>query len=70
MNVYRQVRCPPNERRRGARFGLAHPADTIVLVDAGTIAGRLEAAGFPDVKVETRKGAFRFRSTVPTTVSA
>lgn len=59
-----------SDSRSSRVFRLAHLADTMVLVDPDTFADRLEAAGFHDVKVEARKGAFRFRSTVPTTASA
>lgn len=43
-------------------FRLAHLADTMVLVDPDTFAGRLEAAGFEEVEVEGAKSAFRFRA--------
>lgn len=59
-----------SDSRSSRVFRLAHVADTMVLVDPDTFAGRLEAAGFSDVEVEVKKGAFRFRSTVPATVIA
>ncbi len=43
-------------------FRLAHLFDTMVLVDPGSFAQRLERAGFTDVSVETGAGAFRFRA--------
>ena len=43
-------------------FRLAHVFDTMVPVDPDTFAGRLERAGFGDVKVGSGKGAFRFRA--------
>ena len=45
-------------------FRVAHLADTMVLVDPDTFAGRLEAAGFEGVEVQSGKGAFRFRGRV------
>jgi len=56
-----------SDSRSSLLFRLAHVADTMVLVDPATFAGRLEAAGFAGVEVEAGKGAFRFRSTVPAT---
>lgn len=56
-----------SDSRSSLVFRLAHVADTMVLVDPDTFAGRLEAAGFTGVEVEAGKGAFRFRSTVPET---
>ncbi len=47
------------------RFRLYHVFDTMVLVDPGTLARRLEAAGFTDVAVREGKGAFRFRAKKP-----
>ena len=54
-----------SDSRSSPVFRLAHVADTMVLVDPDTFAGRLEAAGFEGVDVEAGKGVFRFRSTVP-----
>jgi SAM-dependent methyltransferase len=47
------------------KFRLAHVFDTMVLVDPGSFAKRLEAAGFTDVAVREGKGAFRFRAKKP-----
>jgi hypothetical protein len=58
-----------SDSRSSQVFRLAHLADTMVLVNPDTFAGRLEAAGFINVEVETRKSTFRFRSTVPATVN-
>lgn len=55
-----------SDSRSSLAFRLAHLADTMVLVDPDTFAGRLEDAGFHDVEVEARKRAFRFQSTAPT----
>jgi SAM-dependent methyltransferase len=48
-----------------AVFRFAHVADTMVLVDPATFAGRLEAAGFVDVRAQAGTGAFRFRAVKP-----
>ena len=40
----------------------AHVDDTCVPIDPATLAGRLEAAGFEAVEVETNPYAFRFRA--------
>ena len=37
-----------------------HIYDTLVPVDPGTLGGRLEAAGFEDVSIETNETSFRF----------
>jgi hypothetical protein len=37
-----------------------HFADTMVTLDPGLLPGRLEAAGFKDLGVETSGGRFRF----------
>ncbi|MEP6297733.1 MAG: methyltransferase domain-containing protein, partial [Ilumatobacter sp.] len=58
-----------SDSRSSRVFRLAHLADTMVLVDPDTFASRLEAAGFRDLDVEAKPKAFRFRSTVPTTVN-
>src|SRR5215472_3181740 len=44
-------------------FRLAHLFDTMVLVDPDGLAGRLQAAGFVDIRVQGASGAFRFRAT-------
>ena len=61
-----------SDSRTSLVFRVAHLADTMVLVDPDTFAGRLEAAGFESVEVEAGKSAFRFRSSLPakTTASA
>jgi SAM-dependent methyltransferase len=46
-------------------FRLAHLNDTMVVVDPHTFAARLERAGFAEVKVNSAKGAFRFRAQRP-----
>ncbi len=51
-----------SDSRTSLVFRLAHLADTMVLVDPDTFAGRLEAAGFEHVELEAAKGAFRFRA--------
>lgn len=43
-------------------FRLLHIGDTMVPVDPGGFGARLGAAGFADVRVETGRGAFRFRA--------
>jgi SAM-dependent methyltransferase len=45
-----------------ALFRLAHWGDTMVLVDPDLLGGRLERAGFTDVRVERAPRAFRFRA--------
>jgi ubiquinone/menaquinone biosynthesis C-methylase UbiE len=44
---------------------LIHIGDTMVLVDPKTFGARLEAAGFRDILVEPKGGAFRFRARRP-----
>jgi len=46
-------------------FRLLHLFDTMVVVDPGTFAGRLRAAGLEDVEVEVNEYAFRFRGRKP-----
>jgi|SRR5688572_7229836 len=43
-------------------FRLAHFGDTMVLVDPDTLGGRLERAGFSDVRVQRAASAFRFQA--------
>jgi SAM-dependent methyltransferase len=43
-------------------FRLLHIFDTMVVVDPSTFGGRLEAAGFTDVRVDVNQWAFRFRA--------
>ena len=45
-------------------FRMIHLFDTMVLVDPDRFAGRLEAAGFSDVRVDRGRSAFRFCATV------
>lgn len=47
------------------KFRLYHLFDTMVVIDPGSFAKRLEAAGFTDVAVREGKGAFRFRAKKP-----
>jgi ubiquinone/menaquinone biosynthesis C-methylase UbiE len=44
---------------------LIHIGDTLVPVDPETFAGRLEAAGFEVVQIETNSDAFRFQARKP-----
>jgi SAM-dependent methyltransferase len=46
-------------------FRLLHIGDTMVTVDPDTLAGRLEAAGLVDVRVDRRRGRFRFTARKP-----
>ena len=55
-----------SDSRTSIFFRLAHVADTMVLVDPGGFAARLEAAGFTGVEVRSAKSTFRFRAAVPT----
>ena len=43
-------------------FRLAHWGDTMVLVDPDSLGGRLERAGFTDVRVDRVERAFRFQA--------
>lgn len=54
-----------SDSRANTVFRLAHLADTMVLVDPESFAGRLTDAGFTDVDVQVAKSAFRFRARVP-----
>lgn len=47
------------------RFRLVHLFDTMVVVEPGTFAQRLQRAGFGDVTIREGKGAFRFRAVKP-----
>jgi hypothetical protein len=51
------------DSRISLRFRLLHIGDTMVVVDPATLPGRLRAAGFTDVEVDTVPQAFRFRAT-------
>ncbi len=56
-----------SDSRTSIVFRLAHVADTMVIVDPDTFGERLERAGFTGVEVNSAKGAFRFRGSVPHT---
>jgi SAM-dependent methyltransferase len=43
-------------------FRLLHLFDTMVVVDPGTLPGRLQAAGFTDIRVDVNPYAFRFQA--------
>ncbi|HKN95230.1 MAG TPA: class I SAM-dependent methyltransferase [Thermoleophilaceae bacterium] len=49
----------------GLLFKLIHIGDTLVLVDPDGLPGRLTAAGFEDVVVETSPRSLRFRARKP-----
>jgi SAM-dependent methyltransferase len=49
-----------SDSRWSVGFHLIHLWDTMVLVEPGSFAARLKAAGFTDVSVKTAKRAFRF----------
>jgi ubiquinone/menaquinone biosynthesis C-methylase UbiE len=46
-------------------FALAHIGDTMTLIDAGTLPGRLTAAGFAKPQCTTGAHAVRFRASAP-----
>ena len=48
------------DSRYSRTLGLLHLFDTMVVVEPGTFPGRLEAAGFTDVRVDVNPYAFRF----------
>lgn len=48
------------DSRSNLIFRAAHLFDTMVLVDPGGFGRRLEDAGFGDVRVDSRRSAFRF----------
>jgi SAM-dependent methyltransferase len=54
-----------SDSRTSTVFRLAHVADTMVIVEPDTFADRLRDAGFTSAKVQSGKGAFRFRASVP-----
>jgi SAM-dependent methyltransferase len=54
-----------SDSRPGLLFRAAHLADTMTLVDPDTLPGRLERAGFTDVKVLSTKHQLRFRGRRP-----
>jgi SAM-dependent methyltransferase len=47
-------------------FRMMHLFDTLVVVNPGTFADRLKAAGFENVNVDVNQYAFRFRANKPT----
>lgn len=53
------------DSRQSFRMRLLHLHDTLVPVDPGTFASRLEAAGFVDVVIESNERAFRFQARRP-----
>jgi SAM-dependent methyltransferase len=53
------------DSRSSLAFRLAHLGDTLVPVEPGRLAGRLERLGFTEVRVDANRGAFRFRAVVP-----
>jgi SAM-dependent methyltransferase len=52
-----------SDSRLSLRFRLVHVGDTMVVVDPATLPGRLRAAGFQDVAVDTVPRSLRFRAT-------
>jgi SAM-dependent methyltransferase len=48
------------DSRPSTLFHLIHLSDTLVVVDPGTLADRLSAAGFERVHIDKRRGSFRF----------
>jgi ubiquinone/menaquinone biosynthesis C-methylase UbiE len=53
------------DSRPSLRFRVLHIGDTMVVVDPGGLPDRLRAAGFDDVRVTAREGAFKFRAGKP-----
>jgi hypothetical protein len=51
------------DSRDGWIMKVIHVGDVMVLVDPETFGGRLEAAGFRDVRVDANDRRFRFRGT-------
>ncbi len=50
------------DSRQSLRMRLLHICDTLVPVDPGNFAARLQAAGFGEAAIETNDRAFRFRA--------
>lgn len=48
------------DSRASLRMRMFHVRDTMVLIDPSMLPGRLRAAGFRDIEVETRQDRFRF----------
>lgn len=51
-----------SDSRWGPAFALAHVGDTLQLVHPETLPDRLSAIGFTDIRVATRRAAFRFHA--------
>ncbi len=54
-----------SDSRLSFRFRLLHIGDTMNVVDPDELPERLRLAGFEDVEVTPREGAFKFRATKP-----
>ena len=54
-----------SDSRLSLRFRLLHIGDTMNVVDPDELPARLRTAGFEDVTVTLREGAFRFRAQKP-----
>lgn len=57
------------DSRPSLRFRVLHIGDTMVVVNPDGLPDRLRAAGFQDVQVTARKGAFKFRAGRPAAIS-
>ena len=55
------------DSRASMLLRLIHLADTLVVVDPDRLAGRLDAAGFEQIRIDKRMGAFRFCARKPRT---
>jgi SAM-dependent methyltransferase len=51
-----------SDSRWGPLFAVAHVGDTLMLVDADELPGRLRRAGFSKSEVSKQRGIFRFRA--------
>jgi SAM-dependent methyltransferase len=56
-----------SDSRLSLRFRLLHIGDTMNVVDPDELPERLRRAGFEDVEVTLREGAFRFQAKKPST---
>jgi SAM-dependent methyltransferase len=56
-----------SDSRLSLRFRLLHIGDTMNVVDPDELPARLRTAGFEDVTVTLREGAFRFQAKKPST---
>jgi SAM-dependent methyltransferase len=56
-----------SDSRLSLRFRLLHIGDTMNVVDPEELPERLRRAGFEDVEVTLREGAFKFRAQKPST---